>query len=160
MSGSNPRVCTDARCVREQSGGAGRLARNGGMLRSQRAWLGDDRTQRARGEGRLLGEASNSHGATPGGRTRTRGSPAPSRACADVSNVTSAQRKLGSREVGLNKLSVQDVVRAISGMILGVTWAPITTNILTEKKKSNLPACIPKLFWVMDEGLAEHLTKK
>ena len=51
-----------------------------------------------------------------------------------MSNVTSAQRKLDSREVSLNKLSLQDAVRAISGMILGVTWAPIITNILTEKK--------------------------
>ena len=42
------------------------MARNGGMLSSQRAWLGDDRTQRARGEGWLPGEASNSHSATPG----------------------------------------------------------------------------------------------
>lgn len=136
------------------------MPRNGGMLSSQRAWLGDDRTQRAWGEGRLPREASNSHGDTLGGRARTQGSPAPRRACADVSNVTSAQRKLGSQEVSLNKLSLQDAVRATSGMILGVTWAPIITNILTEKKKSNLPACIPKLFWVMDEGLAERLTKK
>lgn len=42
----------------------------------------------------------------------------------------------------------------------GAMWAPFITNLLTKKKKSNLPAYIPKLFWVMDEGLAEHLTKK
>lgn len=51
-----------------------------------------------------------------------------------MSNVTSVQRKLGSQEVSLNKLSLQNAVRATSGMILGVTWAPMVTNILTEKK--------------------------
>ena len=48
-------------------------------------------------------------------------------------NVASTQRKPGLHEVSLNKLSLQDAVRATSVMILGVTRAPFFTNILTEK---------------------------